>query len=87
MPVRSASLFPLGDLWSYSDTNTDLSATAWTTYFYDDSTWASSYARFGNGNVIVSTALTAGPSRARYITYYFRKVCSLPLTHGLYHNV
>ena len=70
----STNLFPLGDLWSYSDTNTDLSATAWTTYFYDDSAWASNYARFGSGNIVVSTPLTVGPSSARYTTYYFRKV-------------
>jgi hypothetical protein len=75
---QSGTLFPLGDLWSYSDANIDLSATAWTSYFYDDSTWASNYARFGNGNVVVSTSLAGGPSGARYITYYFRKVRTAP---------
>lgn len=65
--------FPWGGGWTYLDTGVDISATAWQSYFFSDTTWKSGYGPFAVGTP-ATTTLTQGPNSARFIPYYFRKV-------------
>jgi hypothetical protein len=84
-PTPSSSPFlenpiELGSTWKYLDNNVDMSATSWRLLSYSDATWKSGAGILGVGFTAAQglrTTVLQGPSSARYITYYFRKVISV----------
>jgi hypothetical protein len=66
-------LVPLGSVWRYSDTGTDL-GTAWRGPAYDDTTWKSGPGELGFGDGDEATTVSWGTvSSNRYRTTYFRR--------------
>ena len=72
--------FDQGALWTYLDDGSD-QGTDWQQLIFDDSQWAVGEAQLGFGEGDEATVLTSG-----YITYYFRKVVTVPDT-SLLENV
>ncbi len=76
LPPMSTSNFPIlsGDEWNYLDNGTDLTATAWKTLNYNDTTWSYGPSALGYNNANTNTVVSFGPdANDKYITTYFRK--------------
>lgn len=72
-----STLVPIGSVWRYDDTGTDL-GDSWRAPEFDDSGWASGPARLGYGDSDEATELFSGPeSHNKYPTYYFRHTFSV----------
>ena len=75
------TLFPYGSIWKFSDTGTDLSASAWTSSSYDDSQWGKGPAVLGfstNNKTPITTYVSYGPdANNKYITTYFRSAVNI----------
>lgn len=76
LPPMTTSSFPIrrGDEWNYLDNGADLTATAWKSLNYNDTSWAYGPSALGYNNSNVNTTVSFGPDVTnKYITTYFRK--------------
>ena len=71
--VADQTLIPIGSVWRYNDSGTDL-GTAWRAAAYNDTGWAAGPAQLGYGDGDEATVISYGTSPTnRRITYYFRR--------------
>ncbi|HKQ39026.1 MAG TPA: Ig-like domain-containing protein [Verrucomicrobiae bacterium] len=66
-----------GSVWKYRDINSN-EGTNFAQFSYNDSAWASGPAQLGFGDGDEATVVNGGPSGARYITTYFRRMFQSP---------
>lgn len=70
--TKAVDLIPVGAVWRYSDTGTDL-GTSWKEPLYDDSGWSSGSAELGYGDGDEETVIEYGADPDnKYPCYYFR---------------
>lgn len=77
-------IFPLGSVWRFLDTGTDLGG-AWTAPTFDDSAWNSGPGQLGYGDNDEATVVEDNPTPGynagdsdRFITTYFRRSFEVP---------
>ncbi|HTD88132.1 MAG TPA: Ig-like domain-containing protein [Candidatus Binatia bacterium] len=66
-----------GSVWKYRDINSN-EGTNFAQFNYNDNAWASGPAQLGYGDGDEATTVNGGPTGARYITTYFRRMFQCP---------